>query len=261
MPMNPRLLRPLARRQAPAPSFSPASISGLAVWLDATASSTLFDAVSGGSQVAADGTVARWEDRSGNGWHATQGTQNNRPVMRASELNAKNALEFDGSDDWLQIAENGIGNGGDLTVLVALRFNSSLSGTRVILNKGDTATFGSTVWELEAGNPWFGYANNAWFASTGTAALPMNETVVVGGITIARVSQLLLNGENAGSASSEADGVNDIQQFIGVMAGGSSGAGNCPATIGEVLIYDAAVSTANLDALHSYLFAKWGVVL
>jgi len=47
-------------------------------------------------------TVARWEDQSGNNRHFTQGTLNNRPVLKTSILNNKNVLEFDGTNDTIR---------------------------------------------------------------------------------------------------------------------------------------------------------------
>ena len=80
--------------------WTPSAIS-TALWLDASDSSTLFDAVSGGSLVAADGAVARWEDKSGNGRHATQGTEIRKPLRKAAVQNSLDVISFDGSNDYL----------------------------------------------------------------------------------------------------------------------------------------------------------------
>jgi len=78
--------------------FNPLSLSP-ALWLDASDSSTLFDATSGGSLVAADGGVARIEDKSGNFRHFTQSSSTSRPLRRVSVQNGRDAVEFDGSND------------------------------------------------------------------------------------------------------------------------------------------------------------------
>ena len=74
--------------------FLPNKISNLALWLDAADSKTLFDATSGGSLVAADGQVARWEDKSGNGRHVTQGTSAARPIRKVNSRNGLDTLDF-----------------------------------------------------------------------------------------------------------------------------------------------------------------------
>lgn len=80
--------------------FSPTSISGLALWLDATKG--LFDATSGGNSVTTDGAaVARWEDQSGNSRNASQATSNSRPILKTAVQNGKNGIRFDGINDFM----------------------------------------------------------------------------------------------------------------------------------------------------------------
>ena len=54
------------------PSLAPGGVgAGLQLWLDASDATTLYGATTGGSLVASDGGVARWEDKSGNSRHYT----------------------------------------------------------------------------------------------------------------------------------------------------------------------------------------------
>ena len=129
MAMNPRLLRPTA-------NDSPASISGLALWLDAAApdalyttdagpvtavsspldiagcalwldgdqsvTQSLFDATSGGSAVTTNGgSVARWEDKSGNGRHFVQSSAPVRPTLSTAAKNGRSVVTFDATDDYM----------------------------------------------------------------------------------------------------------------------------------------------------------------
>jgi hypothetical protein len=93
-----------------------------ALWLDGADASTLYDATSGGSLVAADGAVARWEDKSGNARHVTQGTLGSRPARKTSIQNGRDVLRFDGSADWLETTFASFGTSYSL-VLVALSTN------------------------------------------------------------------------------------------------------------------------------------------
>jgi hypothetical protein len=85
--------------------WTPADIT-TALWLDAADSATLFDAVSGGSTPAADGAVARWEDKSGNARHVTQSISGNRPARKVALLNGLDALRFDGFNDLMSSGAN-----------------------------------------------------------------------------------------------------------------------------------------------------------
>jgi len=82
------------------PLWTPSRIT-TALWLDAADSSTLFDATSGGSAVAADGAIARWEDKSGNARHVTQGTSGARPARKTSIQNNRDVVRFDGTADFM----------------------------------------------------------------------------------------------------------------------------------------------------------------
>lgn len=74
--------------------------SNLALRLDASNFASIFDATTGGNQVSDGGTVARWEDQSGNARHATQGTANNRPIFKLFYGDV-GGICFDGSNDSL----------------------------------------------------------------------------------------------------------------------------------------------------------------
>lgn len=88
----PILPPPLGLKMKQSP-FSPVKISNLDLWLDASDGNTLYDATSGGSLVTTDGaTVKRWEDKSGNSNHATEGT--NAPALETAEKNGLNAISF-----------------------------------------------------------------------------------------------------------------------------------------------------------------------
>lgn len=73
-------------------TWTPAAIS-TALWLDAADSDTI---------TLVSGKVSQLADKSGNSKHATQSSSSARPVV--STLNNNSVLQFDGSDDYMQIA-------------------------------------------------------------------------------------------------------------------------------------------------------------
>lgn len=74
---------------------------GCDVAYDFSNPSTLYDATSGGSLVAADGAIARAEDLSGNGNHVTQSASGSRPTRKVAYENGIDAALFDGTADYL----------------------------------------------------------------------------------------------------------------------------------------------------------------
>jgi hypothetical protein len=84
-------------------AFSPASLSGISVWLDAVDTSTLYqDAAK--TTAAGDGdVVGAWADLSVNGVDFTQATTANKPLVDADVLGSGYpGVKFDGNNDSLQ---------------------------------------------------------------------------------------------------------------------------------------------------------------
>lgn len=79
------------------PAFSPKSIPGLRLWLDASVG--LYDAATGGNIVTTAAPVLRWEDQSGNGFHATA-VSATAPSLALSQVNSLPALVFNGSQQF-----------------------------------------------------------------------------------------------------------------------------------------------------------------
>ena len=77
----------------------PSDLTGLVLWLDGADETTLYDSTTGGSLVAEDGSIARWQDKSGNNRHFTQATSERRPTRRLAVKNGLAAVGF--ANDWL----------------------------------------------------------------------------------------------------------------------------------------------------------------
>lgn len=64
------------------------------VWLDSQ---------SPGAFTIVSSAISQWNDKSGNGNHATQTTAGRRPVIADNAINSLPAVRFDGTDDWMKI--------------------------------------------------------------------------------------------------------------------------------------------------------------
>lgn len=79
-------------------TFTPTSISGLQLWLDASDYSTLYQNSNGTTPAASDGDpVGYWADKSGNGRHVSQSSGTNKPTLSSTGFNSKPTLTFSGS--------------------------------------------------------------------------------------------------------------------------------------------------------------------
>ncbi len=126
------------------PNWTPANIS-TALWFDAADAATLFNATSGGTAVAADGEVWRWEDKSGNGRHAIQGGATLRPVRKVGVRNSLDAIRFDGSNDGLT---HSLTSGTTtLTLIACYKLNSLQSGYRGVVSAGSSGRMARCYWQ------------------------------------------------------------------------------------------------------------------
>lgn len=81
------------RKAVAAGGFSPSDIAGLRLWLKADAGAY----TDAGVTLATNGqTVQQWNDQSGNGNHATQGTAGSRPTYVTAIVNSLPVTRFDG---------------------------------------------------------------------------------------------------------------------------------------------------------------------
>jgi len=138
--------------------LKPREIQGCQLALDASIATSLYDATSGGSLVAANGAVARWEDQSGVGRHVTQATAAYQPTRKAATLNGLDAVLFDGSQDNMSRASQTLSDffvsGTDLSVFMVIRQNGA-QANNAALSIGNAvnvfATYSNDV-NFDAGN-------------------------------------------------------------------------------------------------------------
>lgn len=111
---------------------TPTEIGTCAIWLDGADATSMFDATTGGSQVVAGGAVARWQDKSGNSRHATQPTAANRPLLQANAINGRSCVRGDGSR-WM-VCESSNLNATAITVFTVYRINEWQTGIAPFTN-------------------------------------------------------------------------------------------------------------------------------
>jgi hypothetical protein len=243
--MNPRLLRPVAS------GFNPKSIAGLALWLDASDSATLFDADTGGATPAANGQVGRWEDKSGLGRHATQSFGNNRPLRLVSTQNGRDGLEFDASNDSLVTAafEHTVA----FTVFVAHKYTSSTvaNNSRIIehgANNGLRVVTNGTVYRVE-------YVNAGLNSSAAISTLPTLLTCF-GNDAATRSIELLVNEVSALTITSAGTPTTPVAFNVNRFGGGGF---HSPQVVFEIVYYNNLLTTLQRNAVQRYLKTKWSL--
>jgi hypothetical protein len=211
--------------------FSPLSLSP-ALWLDASDASTLFDATTGGSLVAADGAVARWEDKSGNARHATQATLSLRPERSGD------ALLFSDGQKGFSFPE--------LTTIRTSFFvvEPSIDGMYFLLGHSSTVDFHRG--ETPPHAIWASF--DSWFQSP---------TFLNGSSVNGRTTTIPLQRSLISAVWSKNMRASTISRDRGNAFGARSWRGYyC-----ETLQFTTQLSTTDRQAVESYLASKWGITL
>lgn len=243
--MSVALMASRATLRIPETVWTPISLGGsLTAWYDAV----------DGTYVTHSGSpdlVSQWDDRSGNGYHATQSTSTNRPTWGA----ATNRITFDGSNDRM--------------VLPAGISFSTTSRCVAAIGRVETGETGNQVLIGPTGNNAFGFflrstdnkcgivdANNSFFAQgsvTSTAA----DHVFLGNLTSStwRVSLdgTATTGSHSRTFAAGQTGYIGVE-FIGVGQFLDHLYGN----LGELVIATE-ISETNQQKLEGYLAWRWGL--
>jgi hypothetical protein len=265
------------------------AIAGLQLWLDSAAPETLFDATSGGSLVAADGAVARWEDKSGNTRHMTQSTSANRPTRKTGVQGGKDVLRFDGSDDSLSVPNSTATfkflHAADSTMFVVFKSgatanpghgrytvlsttstgSASDTGIELITRDSDPSTMNdsleiSVLKGLSENYPIQSVNNN--FFPSGTVGLCSAVLKPGDAVSGNRVS-LRRNGgtastTNSPSGANQTPSTGNASQSLTLGRRGGDAA-DFNGDICEIIIYDSALSNTDRAAVESYLMTKWAI--
>lgn len=252
MPMNPRLLRPSGQ-------FDPRRISGLTVWMDTLTPST-YDVSSG--------QVTTWRNKAGS-LQFTQSTANNRPTLFESSgnvqnttqavINGRQAFYFDGTNDAL--VGSATITGTEWTAFAVCRADGA-AAERGIFNR-DSNPFAA----VSARGPQLLVRRNndtvrSIGHSTSAAFFAGDAGTVVGGVAfvahaVQTASELQAFFNNVGGSA--VSGVQNTSANTPTIGNAATGFNFWLGTIGEILYYSQALTTAEQTAVHNYLKSRWGI--
>lgn len=231
VPVEHSLERALERCPLAGPwgAFSPLDITGCLLWLDAADTNTITEAL---------GSVSQWDDKSGQGNHATQETGALQPTTGVNTLNGRNVLRFV-EDNQLDIPKpSGVEDVFVIyktTDLVYLHFTDTPSHASVMAHSGSsvtaiTANFGSPTFKLNG-------VSQSW-SNRGDVFTALDN----------QSNCLLMKGVDLSSWSST---INLCNYGSGYSITGD---------IAEVIFYNRSLSAAEETSIFDYAASKWGAV-
>lgn len=253
-------------------SYPAPPVTGYKVWLDASDATKI---------TSSGGSVSQWTDKSTNAYTFTQATSSYQPTTGTRTINGRNGLDFDGSSDWLYstaaISTWKFLHSTQSTIFVVMQadvtntymttvsteagstsrigFNNPLQSDAIIDAICDKGTSGSGVYDANSG---ISYNTSAMYVTYKSD--PANGTAA-NKIQISKNGGSFGGGNTIGNAPSTADSENsltigcNLDLFNGTRYPGSWFNG----ILGEIIIYDSALTSQQIIDVNSYLATKWGI--
>ena len=218
--------------------FSPPDIAGLQLWLDASQITGLNDG----------DAVSTWNDVSGNANNATQGTVSARPLYKTNIKNGKPALLFDGVDDGFTLT-TGL-NLSAYTVFVVWAQTDAVNGSISFIKSGDPYNYHALLPTSVHHQPGAGPTMATYATVTAAGDWAMTEAY--------RSGTTLYIGKNGTFDAGQASSINWATDAIGAPYNGGLHF-NTVGYIGEMLIYNAGLSTGDRQLVEAYRTAKYGL--
>jgi hypothetical protein len=261
------------------------------VWNPSMISTALWlDAADAGTVTTVSGAVSQWNDKSGNGRNATQGTAGNRPVYQASAQNGLNAVRFTAASSHSLSAGttstwNFLHNGNSSSVFIVARVRSTGDNPNAVhcyLSTGGAAS-GNIGYYITYDDTAPFSRNNALLARAANAAAGGSGTYSVSDSTNDKITpgtyhiiSSYVDADNATAANRNAGRIDGSAAF------GSNVSTTAPSTsnstyaltlgrdlvvtsldftgdICEVLIFNTQPDTLDRQKLEGYLAHKWGL--
>jgi hypothetical protein len=252
--------------------------SSLKVWLDAQYDPALSTTSDCAGAVAATGAqVGCWKDRSGNGWHAPRWTASGA-TLTAAAINSRTALRFTKTDpDVYQVTASGIGAVGSANrsvfAVAAARTTYGTAGSNsaaavAMFNGGwNTGLFAkaysgtSTTVDGYQSDSYDSGINGIYGTASATTS-PVIASSVSSSSGGTLTNGLALNGTGTLNSMSRAGTWQTVSDSF-IIGGTDTVAANAFAypldgDVGEVLVFNRALSSTERRTVEEYLARHWG---
>lgn len=230
-------------------AFSPPQSANLTLWLKPESLSALSN----------DDQVATWSDSSGSGHDMAQATAGFKPIYKTSVLNSLAAVRFDGSDDRLDssAATSTFIAAGAFTIFI-VAVPSSVDSAGVVYDNNtligdDAGYFGVT---LQDDTNW-----RLWNFDGSVDATGSSSTLAAHIYEARHESGNIYASTDGNTPSSTASG-NTTTLTTLLRVGNNYNIGATGGFIGdivEVLVWNVALSSGDLDTVRDYLAARTGI--
>ena len=251
---------------------NPTSITGCALWLDASDSSSI-------TQVSS--AVSQWNDKSGNSYNFVQATAGNRPVYTTAGLNGLNTLTFTASSSqFLTGTASTIFLGtNSISIFAVCKYLDTTSGGYIFAKSLFGSANGRILFGRDASTPGIlrmGIVTTANAYASPPDIYPANTWRIlgmtadrIGGATTCFNNGYVFNqSATVNPVTFTADSSSYITTYPMIIGGYNDSAGNVVTpqaglflngSIGEIIIYTSALTSTQRRQVELYLATKWNL--
>jgi prepilin-type N-terminal cleavage/methylation domain-containing protein len=245
------------------------SISGLSMWLETSLDNSLNDSerIDGGS--GGNGTIANWYDinpLSFNHLDLSQGTTANKPTYDASGINGLPTIRFDGVADYLSrtnVTGSNLSSSQQVSIFAVQKYSSPIHNSTTIMWQPVDCTNRLSLIAILNNNKIYFQPVNCIGTSDGNIDVVvsnfMDKPKILTGIRGFGAAQLRVNRQQVVSTNSMT-AVFNTSGVATLFVGAQNATTNfLKGEIGEIIIFNRALSNAERDSVESYLAVKWGI--
>jgi hypothetical protein len=226
--------------------FKPSSTSNLILWVDAQNSSSI---------TATSGNVSQWKDQSGNNNHLTEGSL--YPTYPGNTINGKSTIAF---HDQRMVAST-LPNDAKLTIFMVVRFSSNPTVTFTLLSTREASSHGFNL-DTQANNFYCRSWSAAGYSQIVTIGMPL---VASTPFVLASIydTNLFTNYHNGVKTTAVPGNGNmdpsAVTPFTVGYKTGDTGGQHLYGDVGEIIVYNKVLTSAEVAQVFFYLKAKWGI--
>jgi hypothetical protein len=221
-------------------TFSPLSIPDLALWLDAADTSTI---------THTSNSVSQWNDKSGLGNNATQGTGANQPVTNTRTINGRNVLDFNVAEPRMNLP---VALTGDKNTTCFIVYQVDVSKNHRLIN-GTNA--GGTRVLMQQTSLQYQYMNRNDFTGTSGVVAAFDTNTHIG---IARRDGVNKRAGRDGVLGTELTSAQDAV-LTGLTIGSAGASDVFDGACAEIILYQRGLTDAEMNAVGNHLASKWGI--
>ena len=221
--------------------------SGLQLWLDAALPSTITrDGL---------GLVSRWADKSGRGRDCVQATAAAQPTFQATGIAGLPAINFDGVDDFLPFSDQTLAYIASSSFTIIYVASKPANANTYVIGGTNSGTRNNIIAGYVSSNTYkFGFGNDDQNAivTVGVTGTPEIYTLVYSNADNSR--RVRRNGTDVAVGASSGGVTSMTGQVIGRYSA-TFGAFK----IGELLIYNRALTVGEYISIERDLISKWAI--